>query len=216
MDRDREPEVDSQEPEVDSQETTTTTATEVDSQEEMGKRMRNVQDDEEEEEEEEQAAAAAAVAVAAEDALDQDEIGRNSEESWTSDGNDPYIFWHVNSHGSMNDTKKTHKHGKKETDMGVRAFSIAGNQNQCGWATILNTDIPVRVTEPYECSGKAIDFCIPSVERLVWSAYKKRGDGVVDVIGAYNAAIQKVKNLYFHTETYTRIQENGGFTPLKI
>jgi hypothetical protein len=160
----------------------------------------------EEEEEEEETVAEDATAAEEEE---------EEEESWTSDGKPPYIFWHVNSHGSMNDTKKTHKHEEKETDMDVHAYSIAGNQNQCGWATIMSKKIPKRVTEPYECRGKAIDFCIPSVERIVWSDYKKRGAG--DIYGtykdydAYNAAIKQVKNLYFHTETYKRIEANGGF-----
>ena len=144
----------------------------------------------------------------AEDATAAEEEATEAEKSWTSDGKRPYIFWHVNSHGSMNDTKKTHKHEEKETDMDVRAYSIAGNQNQCGWAAILRKNIPVTNTESYECSGKAIDFCIPSVERIVWYDRKEKGD---DTDIAYNAAIQKVKNLYFNTNTFERIQEKGGF-----
>jgi len=184
------------EAEVDSQDTVAEDPVAEDPVE-LGKRMRSEPDDEEGEEED------------VEDATATEEQEQEEKESWTSDGKPPYIFWHVNSHGSMNDTKKTHKHEEKETDMDVRTYSIAGNQNQCGWATILRKNIPQRVTEPYECSGKAIDFCIPSVERIVWSDYKKRGNGDIDI--AYNAAIQKVKNLYFHTETYTRIEANGGF-----
>jgi hypothetical protein len=203
---------DSQETEVDSQETVAEVdsqvpVAEVDSQvpvaqkvepAELGKRMRSDPDDEE-----------------VDDATATDEQDQEEEESWTSDGKPPYIFWHVNSHGSMNDTKKTHKYEEKKTDMDVHAFSIAGNQNQCGWASIIIKEIPRNDTEPYECSGKAIDFCIPSVERIVWYDYKKRGAG--DIYGtykdydAYNAAIKQVKNLYFHTETYKRIEANGGF-----
>ena len=127
-------------------------------------------------------------------------------ETWTSDGKAPYIFWHVNSHGAMNDTKKSHKHDKKETDMTVRAYSIAGNQNQSGWAAILSETIPLD--DHYECRGKAIDFCIPSVERIVWSDRKAKG---YDIDRAYNVTIRKVKNLYFYTNTFERIQEKGGF-----
>ena len=191
---------DSQEPEVDSKDTATEKVVPV----ELGKRMRSKPDDEEGEEVEDEEGEEVEDATATEE---------EEEESWTSDGKPPYIFWHVNSHGSMNDTKNPHEHEEKKTDMDVHAFSIAGNQNQCGWASIIIKNIPMNDTEPYECSGKAIDFCIPSVERIVWSAYKKRGDGVVDVdvFGAYNAAIKQVKNLYFHTETYARIEANGGF-----
>ena len=142
-------------------------------------------------------------------------VGSNEEEeeeeeedmkTWTSDGEAPYIFWHVNSHGAMNDTKKTHKHEEKGTDMYIRAYSIAGNQNQCGWAAILSETIPPD--DHYECRGKAIDFCIPSVERIVWYDRKKKG---YDTDIAYNAAIQKVKNLYFYTNTFERIRDNDGF-----
>ena len=137
---------------------------------------------------------------------DEDEDEDEEKVTWTSDEKEPYIFWHVNSHGSMNDIKKQHKYEEKETDMDVRAFSIAGNQNQCGWATILHKDIPHY--QHYECSGKGIDFCIPSVERIVLSNRKKKGGDIKD---AYQAAITKVKELYFNTKTYYRIFESGGF-----
>jgi len=126
---------------------------------------------------------------------------------WTSDGKAPYIFWHVNSHGSMNDIKKPHVHEVKQTDMDIRAYSIAGNQNQCGWAAILKKDIPPD-SEYYEYRDKAIDFCIPSVERSVWYDRKNKS---TDLDLAYNSTIQKVKNLYFLTNTFTRLQEKGGF-----
>lgn len=138
----------------------------------------------------------------------EDSQATEAEESWTSDGKPPYIFWHVNSHGSMNDTKKTHKHEEKETDMEVHAYSIAGNQNQCGWAAILSETIPPD--DHYECRGKAIDFCIPSVERIVWYDRKEKGYDY-DIDRAYNATITKVKKLYFYTNTFERIRDNDGF-----
>jgi hypothetical protein len=139
----------------------------------------------------------------------EEEVVPSTEEMvpWTSDGKAPYIFWHVNSHGSMNDIKKSHVHEVKQTDMEIRAYSIAGNQNQCGWAAILEKDIR-PYSEYYKYRGKAIDFCIPSVERSVWYDRKNKS---ADLDLAYISTIQKVKNLYFHTNTYDRLQEKGGF-----
>ena len=52
-----------------------------------------------------------------EDEEDEDESEEEEEEKkvpWTSDGKDPYIFWHVNSHGAMNDHRLTIEHGIKK------------------------------------------------------------------------------------------------------
>ena len=129
---------------------------------------------------------------------------------WTSDGKAPYIFWHVNSHGAMNDHRLTIEHGKKITDMDIHAFSIPGNKNQNGFASIVSGfHNNQNHDEPYECNGKAIDFCIPSVERIVFYDGKKNKR---DIWGTYNTAYHKVKNLYLHANNiFHQIHKDEGF-----
>ena len=131
---------------------------------------------------------------------------------WTTDGLDPYICLHVNAHGSMND----HRHSdiipndKKQTDMDIHAFSIAGNKNQFGLMGIVR-GIPPHVHEDFECNNKAIDYCIPSVLRKVFYSAKKQKDGDGDSHATYNVAIKKVKGLYFHAGLFHQLQTEGGF-----
>lgn len=140
---------------------------------------------------------------------ENEEEDADEEINWTTDGKPPYICWHVNAHGSMND----HRHSdaipndKKQTDMDVRAFSIAGNGNQFGLMGVVS-DIPVHGHEDYECNKKAIDYAIPSVLRKVFYA-AKQNDG--DRNNTYNVAIKKVRVLYFHAGLFHDLQKEGGF-----
>lgn len=143
---------------------------------------------------------------------DEDESEEEEEEKkvpWTSDGEAPYIFWHVNSHGAMNDHRLTIEHGIKKTDMDIHAFSIPGNKNQEGFASIVSGFHKKNNTDQYECNGKAIDFCIPSVERIVFYDGKEQKQ---DIWGTYNTAYHKVKNLYLHANNiFHQIHKDEGF-----
>jgi len=137
-----------------------------------------------------------------------DVVNKDMYAPFTSDGNDPYVVWFVNAHGAMNDVKKPSRPNEdKSTDIDIHAYSIAGNENQCGLMDIVQ---PQKTHEEFSnFSGKGIDFCIPSVLRSVYYDGKLKSTPVFD---SHNTAIQKVKNLYFHTNlTYKHLEENGGF-----
>lgn len=137
-----------------------------------------------------------------------DVVNKDMYAPFTSDGNDPYVVWFVNAHGAMNDVKKSPRPNEdKSTDIDIHAYSIAGNENQCGLMDVVQ---PQKKHEEFSnFSGKGIDFCIPSVLRSVYYDGKKKSTPVFD---SHNAAIQKVKNLYLHTNPiYRRLVESGGF-----
>jgi hypothetical protein len=142
-----------------------------------------------------------------------DEI-RDMYEPFTSDGKAPYVVYFVNAHGAMNDVKKPSRPNEnKNTDIEIHAYSIAGNENQCGLMGIVQPQ--KEQDEFYNFAGKGIDFCIPSVLRSVfYDDGKQKGTSVksTSVFDRYTTAINKVKDLYFHTNpTYTQLHESGGF-----
>lgn len=140
------------------------------------------------------------------------EINRDMYEPFTSDGKAPYVVYFVNAHGAMNDVKKPSRPNEnKNTDIEIHAYSIAGNENQCGLMGIVQPQ--KEEDEFYNFAGKGIDFCIPSVLRSVFYDGKKKGTLVID---SHNTAIKKVKDLYFHTNpTYTQLHESRGFQVMK-